>query len=939
MRICNRLFNALLIVIASLYCGYAQELPPIVKYSQNIYAAEIQNWMISQDENNFLFFANNEGLLEFNGSAWTLYPSPNETIMRSVRVVGDKIYTGCYMEFGYWMRESNNQLNYHSLTKKIKSKIVADEQFWNILNFDQWIIFQSLDQIYIYDTKSESFSIIKPKNKILKSFEANNSLYFQVVNEGLFEIENGKSKLISNDTFTLDNKIVAIFSINEGLLLETQLNGFYTFINGKFKSHFSEINNEIASSSVYSCKQLSDKGFAVGTVSNGIFIISESGKLKYHITQNNGISNNTVLSLFEDIDKNLWIGLDNGINCINLQSPIRSYADNTGFLGTVYTSLLHEEKLYIGTNQGLFYKKYNSADSFQLVNGTKGQVWSVFEHDGTLFCGHDSGTFVINNDAAKSIYSSSGTWKFESIPGKNELLLQGNYSGISVLEKKNNQWVFRNKISGFDYSSKYFEITKTNDIYLSHEYKGVFTFKVDQSFTKSSNFKAFKTPTKGKNASLIEFNDQIYYANKEGFYILNQKTKTFSKDNALSTVFEKDEYTSGKLIVDRSNKMWLFSKNYINYFTVSKLSNQLKIHSIPISSSLSNSMLGYENNTQISNSTYLIGTTDGYYTININDLSFRNNKVSISSITNNKLDEPVVNYSIKDIGDFNHAENNLNFNYTVPEYNKYIYTEYQFLLEGFQEKWSPWSSKTGTFYKNLPPGDYVFKVRAKIANSTPENIATYSFTISKPWYATTLAVIIYFILGIAAAIYIHRRYKNYYQHKEKKLIEENNLLLEIAALENEQQIMKLKNEQLSSDMNTKNRELAVSTMSLIKKDELLALIKNDLKQSYADDATKNIKSVISNITKNITQEDSWTIFKDAFDNADTDFLKKVKQTHASLTPNDLRLCAYLRLNLSSKEIAPLLNISVRSVEIKRYRLRKKMDLPHEQGLVEYILYI
>ena len=79
------------------------------------------------------------------------------------------------------------------------------------------------------------------------------------------------------------------------------------------------------------------------------------------------------------------------------------------------------------------------------------------------------------------------------------------------------------------------------------------------------------------------------------------------------------------------------------------------------------------------------------------------------------------------------------------------------------------------------------------------------------------------------------------------------------------------------------------------------------------------------------------MFKEAFDNADNDFLKKVKQAHSSLTPNDLRLCAYLRLNLSSKEIAPLLNISVRSVEIKRYRLRKKMDLSHEQGLVEYIL--
>ena len=151
--------------------------------------------------------------------------------------------------------------------------------------------------------------------------------------------------------------------------------------------------------------------------------------------------------------------------------------------------------------------------------------------------------------------------------------------------------------------------------------------------------------------------------------------------------------------------------------------------------------------------------------------------------------------------------------------------------------------------------------------------------------------------------------------------------------------MKLKNEQLSSDMDIKNRELAVSTMSLIKKNELLTLIKNDLKQSSTADTSKNIKSVISNITKNISEKDSWNVFKEAFDNADTDFLKKVKLAHPSLTPNDLRLCAYLRLNLSSKEIAPLLNISVRSVEIKRYRLRKKMELHHDQGLVEYILYL
>ena len=147
--------------------------------------------------------------------------------------------------------------------------------------------------------------------------------------------------------------------------------------------------------------------------------------------------------------------------------------------------------------------------------------------------------------------------------------------------------------------------------------------------------------------------------------------------------------------------------------------------------------------------------------------------------------------------------------------------------------------------------------------------------------------------------------------------------------------MRLKNDQLQVEFENKNRELAVSTMNLIKKNELLSAIKDDLKKSGEE--TKNFKSVITTINKNINEDDTWDMFKEAFNNADKDFLKKIKAAHPSLTPNDLRLCAYLRLNLSSKEIAPLLNISVRSVEIKRYRLRKKMELAHELGLVEYIL--
>ncbi len=917
--------------------GISQELPPIVKFNPVIYNAGNQNWMVAQDKNHLLYFANNEGLLEYNGTTWSLYKSPNETIIRSVKAIDDLIYTGSYMEFGYWKRMTNGRLVYNSLSKNIKNRIIDDEQFWNILNIDKWVVFQSLNRIYIYDTEAKKFKIITPKNSITKAFKKENTIYFQVNNEGLFEIENGQSKLVSDDLVFKNYKIVNVFPEGNGLIIHTQTNGFYKLINNVVSAYNTAANSELSRTSIYSSCQLKNGNFAIGTISDGIYIVTRYGKIDYHISQTNGLSNNTVLSLFEDQDKNLWIGLDNGINCINLQSPIKSFLDESGKLGTVYASILYQGKLYVGTNQGLFYKQNNSFDTFQFISGTKGQVWSLFVYQGTLFCGHDSGTFIVSNTSAKCIFNQSGTWKFQSVANKN-ILLQGNYYGISVLEKINNQWSFKNKISGFDYSSKYFELNSKSEIYVSHEYKGIFKFKVDNNYSKASHVLKLDAPKKGKNASLIKYNNTIYYAYKEGVFKLNENKNVFEKDTQLSKIFTNDEFTSGKMIVDQSNKIWFFSKHYIYYFYRNKFNYELKQNSIPIPSKFTNALTGYENITQLNDYCYLIGTTDGYNTININDLSFKNNKVFISSISVNSLNNKASYISIGDEGELKHDENNISINFSVAQFNKYIAAEYQYKLEGFQDNWSQWSNKSAVSFKNLSPGDYTFVVRSKIANTNLENTAVYNFTILKPWYLTNLALFIYLIGLVYLAYWINKRYQDYYHQQRAKLIEENNLLLEIKELENEQQLMKLRNDQLSMDVDAKNKELAVSTMSLIKKDELLSLIKEDLKKT-ADEENKNtsIKSVISKISKNISNEDTWNVFKEAFDTVDKDFLKKLKSLHPALTPNDLRLCAYLRLNLSSKEIAPLLNISVRSVEIKRYRLRKKMNLSHENGLAEYIL--
>lgn len=917
----------------------SQQLPPINKYSKNEYNAGIQNWMISQDNNGYLFFANNEGLLEFNGSKWTLYPSSNETIVRSVHCINNKIYSGAYMEFGFWERQADGLLKYHSLSDSIKDKIQDDEQFWGIFPYDNWILFQSLERIYAYNLKTKQFSIIVPEGKIYKAFKTSTGIFFQT-KKGLFEIEQGKSKIFLDHPIINENRIINILDAKNGLLLVTQKQGIFTLKGNKLERFNTNVDSEIQQSNIYSSQLLSNQNIALGSISNGVFILNESGQLLYHITQNNGLGNNTALSLLEDLDKNLWIGLDNGIDCINLQSPIKNYVDKTGALGTVYASIIYDDKLYIGTNQGLFFKNLNAEEKFEYVPKTKGQVWSLFVYQNTLFCGHDSGTFIINkNQNVDHIFQDSGTWKFEVLEKNSPYIFQGHYNGISILEKKDKQWVMRNKIKNFDYSSKYFELINSKEIIVSHEYKGVFKFDLDSKLENASNIVKFKQPAKGKNASLAKYNNKILYASKEGVFQFVPKQQKFKKDSLLSLIFENDAFTSGKMIVDESNKLWFFTKNYIHFYSSGKLSSDLKKNSLPIPASISNSMPGYENITQLDNEKYLIGTTNGFYVLTNDAFRFQNYKVSLTNVYKNILNSSLIPVNVLDKGVFSHLENNVSFNFTIPEYDKYINAEYQYQLEGFNEKWSEWSFASHVVFENLPPGDYVFNVRAKIANSETENQITYHFTIEKPWYANNWAILIYLIIGSFVLFYTLKLYNRYHQKEYDKIIAENNLLLELKEMENEQEIMKIKNEQLTEVVDKKNKELAVSNMNLIKKTELLNIIKEDLKNSEDSSTNRNIKSVISTISKNIKEEDTWNVFKEAFDNVDNDFLKKVKIKHPSLTPNDLRLCAYLRLNLSSKEIAPLLNISVRSVEIKRYRLRKKMDLPHEKGLVEHILSI
>ncbi len=918
------------------HISISQETIPIQNFSPGTYGAGTQNWSISQSKEKLIYIANNDGLLEFNGARWSLYQSPNESIMRSVKVIGDRIYTGCYMEFGFWEKTSSGELQYTPLSNNLDIELIDDEEFWNIIQVDDWVIFQSLNRICIFNPATNSIDQIYSEEDIVKMFEVNGLIYFQRKNVGIFQIINGEDTPLSEDNIFKTDEVVGIFPYGKAILILTRHNGFFAFANNIIEKvpSFLDIPSDM---SIYNSLKLRNGNYALGTISNGVVLLDENLNRIIATNQRFGLQKNTVLSIFEDIDLNLWVGLDYGVSYLNINSPLRIFVDELGVLGSVYTSALHNEKLYLGTNQGLFFKNINEDSGFELVRGSQGQVWHLTVIGDDLFCGHHNGTFIVKNSEFLIVSNIPGAWNIKKLD--NQRIIQGNYDGLYILDKTGTEWTVRNKIDGFDNSSRSFEVSDQT-ILVNHEYEGIFQIEVDSDFNhvKQINFDSL---LRGSNSSITKYNNKIYYAYRLGVFQYDENTKGFERDSILSSIYTEDEYLSGKLVKSNDEAyLWGFSKNHLIRVSESNFANVPKIDRIPLTYNTRRNVIEYENILAIDGQNkYLVGTSFGYIIFDADKISFNDfnvylNGVSVGINADHSASNKLID--ISEDGVFESSDNNVRISFHTPQYLKYFNPSYQFQLEGIYDVWSEWTTESTVFYENLPPGNYSFNVKAKIGNKESQNIASYVFTVARPWYRTNLMITIYVVTAIIILIFMHGAYRSYYRRQREELVEYNKKRLEILRLQNEQEIIKLKNQQLEEDYKNKSNELAASTMSMIKKNELLTHIKERL--TLVNDII-DVKPVIKTINQSLNHNQNWEMFKETFENIDTEFFKSLKTLHPNLSPNDLKVCAYLRLNLTSKEIAQLINISPKSVEVKRYRLRKKLNLDSNENLIDYILSI
>ena len=216
---------------------------------------------------------------------------------------------------------------------------------------------------------------------------------------------------------------------------------------------------------------------------------------------------------------------------------------------------------------------------------------------------------------------------------------------------------------------------------------------------------------------------------------------------------------------------------------------------------------------------------------------------------------------------------------------------------------------------------------------------SYPFKIERPFYSSWWALIIYFALFYVYWFVLVRMYTMWIVMREKKVNEEQKRLQEEQLRAQEQLIVKLENEKLENDLTYKSKELASATLSVISHNDFLEGLKKEIQaQQLSGSYTKRFfDKLIRMIEENISGEDEWAIFQTNFDRIHEKFFTNLKERYPDLTPGDLRLCALLRLNMPTKDMARMQNLSVRGIEAARYRLRKKLNLPEGQSLVDFMI--
>lgn len=952
--------KSFLITLALIFCNliaYAQSNNvKIRQYTKQDFNADPQFWAVCEDGSGTLFFGNNDGVVIFDGEHWQKIILPNNSSVRSLAAGKNGIiYAGGYNEAGALQKDKSGQYHYKSIVSDLQLEGRNIENIWDIQSLGNKLLLRAYNEVIV--TSGKTATHIPATGAFIFSTLVNGNYFIQETGHGILKLDTAGSELITVfDPSQYNNEAIRALLTSdkaETVIAITSQGNIYNgnIITGKMQLVANIFRNGLHDQ-VSGAIQDNSGNLFISTVSSKIIMVTKSGEVLPNPTMFRQLQESVIHNLYRAKDNNIWVLQNNGLAYIDFKSPYTNLFNKA----SVYDALVAKGSLYLATTQGVYYAPFNEANpsspsDFKKLNGLQGQTWSVQLLEGDIIASHDSGLYKIEGDVATKIGSINGFWKVTPISNEEHFYLASHYNGLYLLEKKGSDWILHNKILGFNESARDIVPAEEPGTYwICHGYQGVFRIRINADYNRISSVDHFTNKNglpNSFNVNVFKWQGETVFTTNTGIYTYNQQVNKFLPHKRLNAILDPAKNT--RKLLQFGNRTWFVQDDEAGYFnTIDKNPELYKGLFLNLKGSFNR---GMESITSLQNGKMLFGTTNGLFLYTIDNsksspgITTVITQVSYSRNQKQEFLPLATTYSDPEV--LPNQTDILRFDFAAPRMTHGTTIEYSYMLENIDQGWSTWQNIPYKEYTHLRPGNYTFMVKSRNTAGLLGHVTRYNFTIVPKWYQTTLAYIFYGVLSVLIVLGIRALVKKRIRHereksnreaeKSKKLLE---LELEQLKLQRDKEALYRDRVVLEEDVINKSKELSNYTLLLVQKKDMFAEITSDLKElkDYVknEDSRKKLLQIFQKLNQHKIGEEYMEVFDVNFEKVHHNFFERLKELDPTLTKRELRLCAFVKMNLTNKEISPLLGISLRGIENARYRIRKKLNVATEDNFTAFL---
>jgi signal transduction histidine kinase/ligand-binding sensor domain-containing protein len=815
--------------------GQHEGLPFITNFSPKVYRQGPQNFVILQDQTGLLYLGNNNGVIVYDGHTWELVSVSNQSEVHALaQDANGKIYVGAQGEFGYLEKNSRTGvLEYVSMLHLIPQSERNFNDIWNIYPLADKLIVRTTAGMFLIHNDN-SVKTVKFLTSTHRSFLVNNEVFIREENFGLRRLEGDTMVSIPGGQRFLHDQVYAMVPISQQrIVVHSQNSGLWIYDGKDFTPFESPANKFVINQGVHG-RLLPDGTIALGTRRDGLIIINEGGEILQHLSTAEGLINESIWGV--EVDKftsNLWVATNNGLSFVETQSPFTSYQSLSGLPAQVYHMVNHRDVIYAATSLGVYYKELSDgANKFNLIQGLEDQAWAFHRDEENLLVATNRGIFSIEGTKATSIGFTGRAWLFVELKKRPGFVMVNSAEGFVILKKEKQGFVVYKTLPRFYESLYYFSEDENGNVWADSPIKGIYKIVFDSTFSEDVKYSFYNSkqglPSDYK-VMAFNYDGGVRFTTEHGIYRYDPASDLMLFDKKLNQkVFgdltpaiewmEQDSAGNIWFITKRKEGQYYFSSGGFSFFDgkenyYTDLNTFWRIHEIKIRDFL-----------YLGRNRVFIGTSEGIFHFNPEKISKHRYPVSLRSVTLTKSDstfsQPVgQKFSIP------FEDNSIKFRYAAMGFGGNPF-EYQSYLEGLEDDWQPWATASERDFQQLPPGDFVFHLRAKdLYNNFSEEL-TIPFKIVTPWFKTPLAYSLYGALLILTFFII-------IQWRSKSLMAQNVRLEKIvsertAALAKAQITIAGQNDELKNVNQNLEKKVDERTQELQKAYQSLLATKNEL---------------------------------------------------------------------------------------------------------------